>query len=546
VEADRARLGPWIIFFLVFAMELAFGMLMNSRGVFPNDAASRASLALNALYGSDPHLAAIGFSWMPLPTMLELSTAALYPFWTAVVSSGFAFTAITAVAAGASGALLLVTCSRLKLPAWIGWCYALVVLANPMLFLYGANGLSEGVGAPFFIGSVCFLTLYWHSGQRLYVGASGLCLAFAFACVYEATFFGAALLVALAGGLLWSSESRGSNFQGRCRAIQGLGLTLIVPSVFLGALWLVTNAVVMGDPLYFTHGTYSSFSQNRADAAVSVWNGAAYHFAGDVLGSLRFTLERTWAFMLPMVFLLLVRALDRRLFRINSLSLIVVALSVPFGLITPLVYRGLSIGYLRYLMYPLFAAAGWGLYEIAISNHRRRAVCLVLVGWIAAGGATLWTMSVRAYGPETESVVVKSVLTSKDGEQLGFANTISLARPIARVLEDGPMRDGGRVVADQLRAFAIAANLSPRYLHRLILTPDRRFHQIVADPRRFGVRYFLVPSPEAFPTDQILRARPRLWSGDEPGFKLVTDFPSIDTPEHWRLYEVTEPDTAAR
>ena len=102
VAVDRPRRDLWIVFLLLFGAELAFGLWMDSRGINPNDAASRVSLALTALYGSDPHLSAIGFNWMPLPTFLELGTTALFPYWQGVVTTGFAFTAITAVAGPAA------------------------------------------------------------------------------------------------------------------------------------------------------------------------------------------------------------------------------------------------------------------------------------------------------------------------------------------------------------------------------------------------------------------------------------------------------------
>ena len=537
-DVHQARRSPWLIFILVFAAELAFGMWMNSRGIYPNDSASRASLALTSLYGSDPHLSAIGFSWMPLPTMLELSAAAFFPIWTAVVSSGFAFSVFAALAAGATAAVLMMACTRLGLPSWIGWAYALLISANPMLFLYGANGESEGIAAPFLIGAVCFLTLYWYSGQRLYIGVSGVLLALGFATVYEAVQYGAALCLALVGGLFWSSESRRSMPQGPWRAVEGLGLTLVLPSVFVGAVWITANAVVQGDPLYFTHGPYSSFAQNTALGAVAPTD-SPYAVAGDLVDTLRFAAERTWPFLVPIVFLLFVRLLDRRLLRVNSLSLIVLSLSVPLGLIVPLLYRGLSAGYLRYFMYPLFVAAGWGLFEIAISRRRRRATCVILAGWIVTAGAVLWAMSVPNIGPETEHVVVRSVISGDAAEELDFENSILRAKPIARELEQGPLREGQSVVADQLRGFAIATNLDGKYLDQLILTPDRRFERIVTDPRQFAVKYFLVPSPAAFPADAIDRARPELWQGDEPGFELITDFPLSPTPEQWRLYAFT-------
>jgi hypothetical protein len=544
-RATPAPRDPWLVFLLVFASELAFGLWIASRGIQPNDAEARASLALTAVYGSDPHLSAIGFNWMPLPVVLELGTTAFLPVWGGLVTSGFTFVAITALAAGASAGLLLWTCFRLGLPRWVGWSFALLVSANPMLFLYGANGMSEGVAAPFLIGAVCFVTLFWRTGERLYVGAAGITLAFAFLCVYEAVSYGIALALALAGGIFWASESQGRVRQGRWRAVEGLGLALLLPSAFVGVLWLVANAVVMGDPLAFTHGPYSSFEQNRRIAGG--FGGGSYEAAGDAFGALHYVARLGWAFLVPAAALLVVRALDRRLFRVNTLALIALSLSVPLGFIAPLVYRGLSIGYLRYVMFPLFVAAGWGLFEIAISPRRRRAACVIFTGWILAAGAAVWVMSDPTLARESENAVLESVLTGKNAEQLPFENSILRAKPIAGYLERGPLgREHAIVVADQVRAFAVASNLPRSDLDRLLLTPDRRFKSAVADPRRFGVLYFLVPNPKVFPEDAIVRARPRLWGGHEPEFKLVTDFPNDPTPEQWRLYAVEPPPNRAR
>ena len=43
--------------------------------------------------------------------------------------------------------------------------------------------------------------------------------------------------------------------RGRGRAVEGLGLLLLVPPVFVGLLWIGANAVIMGDPLDFMYGS---------------------------------------------------------------------------------------------------------------------------------------------------------------------------------------------------------------------------------------------------------------------------------------------------
>jgi hypothetical protein len=205
--------GAVIIFVLVFAAQLAFGVWMSSRGFRWGDAFYRSTSALFALHSADPKLADIGFVWMPLPALLNLPWTALYPVWQDVVASGAASSLASAVCGGATATVLLITARRLRLPSWIGWAFALLVATNPMVFLYAGTGMAEGVGAPFLVGAVCFLTLFWRSGQRWWVAAAGVALALAVAAMYEAVPYGAALFAALAAGVLWSSEARPSRWR---------------------------------------------------------------------------------------------------------------------------------------------------------------------------------------------------------------------------------------------------------------------------------------------------------------------------------------------
>ena len=279
-RAPRARIlaapridGTAAIFAVVFAAQFAFGVWMNSRGFQWGDAFYRSTSALFVLHSADPKLADIGFVWMPLPTLLNLPGAALYPIWQDVIASGAASALASAVCGGASAVILLITARRLGLPRWLGWAFALLVSSNPMLFLYAGTGMGEGVGAPFLIGAVCFLTLFWHSGRRWWIAGAGVALALAVASLYEAVPYGAAVFAAMAAGILWSSESRPSAPLGRGRAIEGLGLMLLVPSIFVGVLWIAANATIMGDPLFFLNGAYG-YSSYQADAFTSDSAGA--------------------------------------------------------------------------------------------------------------------------------------------------------------------------------------------------------------------------------------------------------------------------------
>jgi hypothetical protein len=526
VARRRGVGGPALIFALVFAVEFAFGAWMAARGFRWNDAMSRSASALSVVHGADPKLANIGFVWPPLPALCGVFWALFYPLWPDLISSGAAAALTTAACAGATAAMLVATARRLGLSSRLGWTFALLVALNPMLFLYGSNGMPEGVSAPFLVGAVCCLTLFWHSGERLWVAGAGVALALGVACEYPAVPYGAAVCVALAAGVLSSSEARVWAPRGRARAIEGLGLLLTLPPLFVGLLWIGANAVIMGNPFDFISGDYGYGSfHGSADPT-----GAVVYVTGDAGGALALVGERIVPFLIPLASVLAVRIVDGRLWRINTLSVALMSLSVPLGMVAPLAFLGSPMGFLRYLIYPLFVAAGWGLYEIALSRRRRAAVALILAGWLVAIPAALWIMSGRL-GPE-ERTELQAVAKGFDG-----TDSVDVAAPVARYLERDILPAGRNVVFDSVaQGSMVAVQIRPAFMRQLIVTSDRRFRSAIAHPGSHDVGYFLMPDPAGTPNAAIGRAYPRLWDGQQPGFRLVTTLSTRLGP--WHVYEV--------
>jgi hypothetical protein len=527
--------GAAVLVAVVFATQFAFGIWMASRGFRWGDAFYRSTSALFVLHSADPKLADIGFVWMPLPTLLNLPWVALYPLWPDVIASGAASALSSAVCGAGSVAILLVTGRRLGLPRAVCATFALLVSFNPMVFLYAGTGMGEGVGAPFLIGAVCFLTLFWYSGERWWIAGAGVALALAFASLYEAVPFGAAVFAAMAAGILWSSERRPSEPQGRGRAIEGLGLVLLIPSIFVGVLWIGANAVIMGDPLFFANGAYG-YSSYQADAFTSGGVSAEGQFAA-VLGLLA---PRLWPFLIPLAFVLLARAVDGRLRRIESLSLLAIGLSVTVLLIVPMALLGSRMDFLRYGIYPLFAAAGWGLYEVATSRRRVRAVALVLTGWVLAIPACLLVMGNPRLGVQ-EYPELKAVVQGRDALEMGYGDPVVTRAKLAAYLDTRVVGQDHRLLLDAYQGAALAAQVRPAHAKKLLMSFDRRFEAALADPVRHRVDYMVLPDPATWPQDAVNRARPRLWGGHEPGFRLVKAFdagPTFDLPETWRLFAV--------
>jgi hypothetical protein len=250
--------------------------------------------------------------------------------------------------------------------------------------------------------------------------------------------------------------------------------------------------------------------------------------------------ERLWPFLIPGALVLAVRLVDGRLWRVNTVSVVLLCLSVPLGMVVPMAVLGSPMGYLRYLVYVLFAAAGWGLYEIALSRRRRRAVALVLGGWILAVPATVWMMASPSYGLE-ERYEVSALAHGVNAFQTYHKDTVGTRAPIAEYLNRTILPRGEKVLFDFFLGAPIAMQVKPEYAERLVVTYDRSFKAALAHPARHGVRYMLLPNPGSAPQDAVARTYPRLWDGDEPGFRLKRRLFSpqaVSKPEEWRLYEV--------
>jgi hypothetical protein len=505
----------------VGVIDFAFGQWLRSRGMEWGDSMSREMNAVLVFYGSDPRLAALGFVWPPLTAFLDLFPAIFYPIWPGVVSGGAGPALVTSLAGAGAAGVLLWTGHKLRVRVATTLALTALVCLNPLILIYAGSGMSEGVAAPFLIGSMCFATLFLRLRSHRYLVAAALTLALGLASVYEAAAYGAALAFGLAL-VLWRSRDFREVRVPRPR-MSNLALTFVVPSVFVAIAWLATNLIITGDALYWARSDYSARGQ-LMDAVIP--GSPALSVAHHLARTIGFVAVRTLPLLIPLAGILAARAVSGRLRRVETLLPVLVCLSVPAVVIGPLLYLHLSLGFIRYFMYVLFAAAGWSLYEMASPSRRRAATAIVLVGWALAVPVTAALMSRPDVGLRNDNVVIRMVEhPGRNALELGlYRPPLVNARQaadylIAHVLPFGP------VLADASTAWPIAAQVSPYELrHRLILNTDSRFAKYLRDPTRFGIRYLVVANPHFELRDAIDEAYPRAYWGSDPRFKVVREF----------------------
>ena len=142
----RARSSDTVVFTAAAVVYLVAGTVAAFDGVFFGDALSRVQSAAAVLFSRTPALVDIGFVFTPLSTLLELPLVALTPWIPAMSDRALAGVIVSALFM--AGAVLQVwrTGADRGLRTSLQVVLTVIFAVNPMVVLYGANGMSE---APF-------------------------------------------------------------------------------------------------------------------------------------------------------------------------------------------------------------------------------------------------------------------------------------------------------------------------------------------------------------------------------------------------------------
>jgi hypothetical protein len=158
------------------------------------DAWSRVANAYYVLYSRDPHLAAIGFVWNPLPSLAVIPLLPLKTVWPDMVATGFAGSIISALCMAAAVWEIHGIAADWHVRRSARLLVTLLFAFNPMTLYYGANGMSEAMFIVTLVVVVRYLARWAATGQTLPLVVAGLGLAAAYMTRYEA-------VVAAAGAL---------------------------------------------------------------------------------------------------------------------------------------------------------------------------------------------------------------------------------------------------------------------------------------------------------------------------------------------------------
>jgi hypothetical protein len=500
-----------------FALYLAVAAYIALHlGVLFGDALSRVANAADVIFSRDPHLAAIGFIWNPLPSLLEMPLVALRGWVPAMVKVGFAGNVVSAAFGAVGVAYLDRTLWRFGLSRRHRLALCAVLALNPLIVLYAANGMTDVMLAAALLAALDGALGYVQGGSLRDLTAGAVWLAVAFAIRYEAVPFTVCVALGALVGLLRKGEAPSR--------IEGALVLYVAPVAYAAGIWIYFNWLIMKNPFYFLDSVYSNTSQTATGAYAAAGSAIqlAYHHP---LAALAYVAHFTLLYF-PVIPALLALALGIVLRPRDARVPVVLGaiVSVP-ALQALLLDKGASAGWDRFFIdYIPMGLVALALGAVLLPARMRAAalVAAVLVG--AAGDAGTMAALLTPTLGHGDQPYVRQILAGRK------VNAWAQDEAVAAYVDRHPRL---LVITDTFTSYAVVLFAArPR---QFIITSDRDFQSILLNPRG-RASAILVPQPVGLDAlDAVNTAYPELWAGKVPWARLIRAFPGA---EQFRLYAV--------
>lgn len=519
---------------LLFAVSGAFYILIANYVVFHthfmiNDAYARIDNAFDVLFTRDPHLAAIGFVWPPLPSFLELPIIAFKGFWPALVNMGFAGSIEAALFGAGTVVLFNVGLRWAGVTRGMRWIFCMVWMINPMIVIYSIQGMSEMPFVFFAVASVLVFLRWAETRRSALLPLLGLTAGLGCLCRNE--MFALTFFIGL-GVVLKSIRWRVS-----WREVETRALLFALPAILMMGLWIGSMAVIMHDPLYWLHYNQIATTATPATAAAS----SSPNLGGGITISswqlaFNFIVGRSLA-LFPAVIgaigLLGARILVKR---DRLTGLILLSFAVPVAAIDIyLLHSGSLAPTLRYQIWVIPFAFVVCVYVLRSLRSKYPALLssLAALGMVVILGLSNIATAMTLGDPSTaqeEAPLVAAITSGKTIEQLTGGGAIDEGMRLAPLVE-ALDTDHGLIACDSTTCFPIILNA--KHPQTFVVTSDRDFQAVIAQPQVYHVEYFLIQNSGR---DQLNYTYPGLWD-DGAGFASFVG----DVGDGFRMYRITGP-----
>jgi hypothetical protein len=529
IEPPRLGVGGWLFSVSVTAYLMLAVVFVLQQHLIVGDAWSRVGNAYYVLASRDPHLAAIGFVWNPLPSFLEMPLVLLRPIWPPLVTQGFAGSILSAVAMGGAVFQLYGILSDWSVPRPLRVGLTLLFAANPMIVHYGFNGDTEALYLFLLLVSVRYLSRWLTTDSVGALVVCGVAVALSYWTRYESAVVG----VALIGVVFLVAFKRASGARSN-RMLSGAADAAIagLPFVVAFVTWAAASWIIVGSPFEQFSSEYGTSSQL---ATGQVLNGVvgpallvALVLAGFAPGLILFG---------PGSIVVAAARRDARWLAPVTLLGAVLAFAVAAWLL------GKTGGWIRYYIavIPLTVLlAGFMLQPAQGRSGQPERRSIRAARWtFSALMATVVMIGLVVAIPTTWVTMTDRTLGRGEANKTDDRPQYLLGAAVSEYLDDMDLPRGA-VLVDVFLGFPIV--LQSDHPTQFVITPDRDFIPAVTDPEAFHVEYILVPPSGGLGNlDAIKRQWPGIYQNGAGVGELVHEFdvPGLSDGFRWRLYRVT-------
>lgn len=475
----RARAESLAIFVLFAAVYGALGYRSTiTDHVIVFDSLDRLARAYMVFWNSPPKLAAVGFVFPPMTTLVYLPLAIVKPLATSLV----ALPVLSALFAAGTMVVLNLTFRRCTLPAPMRYALLLAFGANPLWIFYAGNGTGDTVYLFFLAFGVMAFINWYCTEEVIHLMGAGTALGIASLTRYGLLSWTllTALLVAAA------LARRGADRE----EAEGSVITYAAPTVYAVALWTLFNAVIVSSPFGWLRPSGTTLAVN----SVRSTSPGSAGFIDVISHTLTLVASVAPLAFVVLFFLVIAFALKRDDLALWLAGL--VALSIALVLVAAVFSDDISKIVLRAALPVALTALFGGAWIYRASNGLRVGVFALTLGFLLVSLPLTWHQMQRYPYQNQEQAFVRSLFSGKDqngalsrgGFTTGIREESAMAARIKRLV--GGRRDA--VLTDNAQTYAIVL-LSGRpdiFLDR-VDKGDSGWRRVLAAPEG-RVRYMLL------------------------------------------------------
>lgn len=479
----KDKIVAWILSLIVLIFELVFGYYFAFiKKAFPGDSLSRTANAFYVFFISPPHLGSIGFVWNPLPSLLQLPLVLFYPIFKGMVTNGYAGTIVTAIFSALACFAIYTSYRTAKVSRFGAIVITLLFCFNPYIFIYGLNGMSEAI---FFYFILCITISFtnWDDDKTKSNNLikMSIFLAFAFLTRYEAIPLAIAIFIAIG---LWAFTSSNGSFLKKWPKFEATCTVLFTPLAYAILIWVATNWIIMGNPLYFLNSVYSNVGQSTTILDSNLIN--AVHNINGVIAVMKMKI----IYFLPIALgVVIIKIINKSIFKKDTIYFMLFLVSIT-ALQAVMIFKGVSANWIRYYAYILPIGAAWYPHEIRkISSNSKRifATVITIIFFVFTSFSVYYVMGIKTLAHD-EYLMVHSFDNGDAGSNGGISNTdLKTSNYINKNCTDG------KILLDTFMAFKIVVNIDK--LENVVTSSSYIFNDAINAPSKNKIKYIVIPNP---------------------------------------------------